>query len=538
MVSWFAVHPIRFILVLAGYFAMHVLVRAMVSPALDYDESEQSFLSQFVLLGYNSQPPLYTWIQRALFEALGYSVMSMALLKNLFVWLTYVLVFDLVRKATGQIVLGMVAAIGMLTIPQVAWESHRDLSHTVATMFSTSLLIHCLVSMAGVPEKTVPTRMYCLLGFVVGLGALFKYNFVVVVFAMIIATLTIPRYRRVFLDLRLAIAVGITVAMLIPHVLWMVPNLDTATGKTVQSLTTGQTDDWLSNVGMGFSSLGGAILACSVGPILMFGGAFARDSFRIPKVGAGNRLRNDTLQLLTRFLLVVLLVLVCMVLSGRAVDFENRWFQPFIFILPALLTLVFYRQILDSRRFQRNASIAGGLIMIAVLVAIVLRTVAAPYRGRYSRMNIPYAAAAETMRRKGGEVPQIIVTDDIRDAGNLRMQFPNATVVCWEMPHLIPEEIRESLNDGARFWAFCTEKNDEKESELPSRIFEPVTDSKEIYEHLASSGQYWTLPYLYGGGNDRKAFWFAEINAAHVRLKIRRLATRNSIIGSSGQSTR
>ena len=174
MVKWLCGNPSRLPLLLAIYFIAHVLVRTFVSGTLDYDESEQAFLSQFFQLGYNSQPPLYTWLQRGTFETIGYSVVSLALLKNIFIWLTYVLVFEAIRQATGKVQLGLVASLGMLLIPQVSWESHRDLSHTVAAMFATSLLIYCVVMMAKSVSVGVATRWYVLLGFTVGIGAMFK----------------------------------------------------------------------------------------------------------------------------------------------------------------------------------------------------------------------------------------------------------------------------------------------------------------------------------------------------------------------------
>ena len=58
MVKWLCGNPSRLPLLLAIYFIAHVLVRTFVSGTLDYDESEQAFLSQFFQLGYNSQPPL------------------------------------------------------------------------------------------------------------------------------------------------------------------------------------------------------------------------------------------------------------------------------------------------------------------------------------------------------------------------------------------------------------------------------------------------------------------------------------------------
>ena len=50
MVKWLCGNPSRLPLLLAIYFIAHVLVRTFVSGTLDYDESEQAFLSQFFQL--------------------------------------------------------------------------------------------------------------------------------------------------------------------------------------------------------------------------------------------------------------------------------------------------------------------------------------------------------------------------------------------------------------------------------------------------------------------------------------------------------
>ena len=139
MIDWLAGGRHRLPLLLGIYFIAHVVIRTATSTSLDFDESEQVLLSQSLLLGYNSQPPLYTWIQRGLFELFGVSVFSLALLKNLLIWLTYWCVFESVRKATGNLRLAAIATLGLLSIPQIAWESHRDLSHTVAATFTTAL---------------------------------------------------------------------------------------------------------------------------------------------------------------------------------------------------------------------------------------------------------------------------------------------------------------------------------------------------------------------------------------------------------------
>jgi len=77
---------------LAIYFCLHACLRGLISPALNFDESEQSFLSQSLAWGYNSQPPLYTWIQKLIFEVLGCNAFAMAVRLNeagVFTWVEW-----------------------------------------------------------------------------------------------------------------------------------------------------------------------------------------------------------------------------------------------------------------------------------------------------------------------------------------------------------------------------------------------------------------------------------------------------------------
>ena len=161
------------------------------------------------------------------------------------------LVFEAIRQATGKVQLGLVASLGMLLIPQVSWESHRDLSHTVAAMFATSLLIYCVVMMAKSVSVGVATRWYVLLGFTVSIGALFKYNFALVVLGILISAVSVTRYRKAVLDWRLLLSISITLVMVMPHLIWMTQNFGLASTKTVNTLTGGQSEVWIANVSKG-----------------------------------------------------------------------------------------------------------------------------------------------------------------------------------------------------------------------------------------------------------------------------------------------
>ena len=96
--------------------------------------------------------------------------------------LTFWFLFQAIEAVTDSIPLAIVGSLGMLTIPQIAWESHRDLTHTVAATCMTCAIFYCIVSMAG-QKFWKPWLGYVCLGVIVAAGIMFKYNCGIVVVA-------------------------------------------------------------------------------------------------------------------------------------------------------------------------------------------------------------------------------------------------------------------------------------------------------------------------------------------------------------------
>src|SRR5436190_22437 len=89
----------RTLLICLGiYFALHVLTRSLISQSLQIDEAEQLIFTQDWALGYGSQPPLYTWIQKIFFSVFGLNVFGLSLLKNLLLWTFYAYFFLSARE--------------------------------------------------------------------------------------------------------------------------------------------------------------------------------------------------------------------------------------------------------------------------------------------------------------------------------------------------------------------------------------------------------------------------------------------------------
>ncbi|MAI70898.1 MAG: hypothetical protein CMM01_08320 [Rhodopirellula sp.] len=420
---------------LAAYFCAHALLRGVISPALNFDESEQSFLSQSMAWGYNSQPPLYTWIQTLFFEVLGCNAFAMALMKNGFLLLTYWLLFKAIEEVTESVPLAIVGSLGMFTIPQIAWESHRDLSHTVAATCMTCALFYCIVRMAG-QKFAKPWIGYVCLGLIVAAGIMFKYNFGIVVVGFLIAGLTITEYRSLLLNNRMLLSVATAAVILTPHVLWVLNHATIASRKTVQTLTGDRSDSWFDNMWSGSQAFAISAGACCGLTLFVFAVLYVRKNNTIPEPTM--KIRSAML-LIERFLIVVVAILFMLVLSGNAIEFKNRWFQPFVCLLPAYLVLRFGGHVLSRPRMQNLAQVMTVAIMFVLLGAMTVRPLAGQWRGKYCWLNMPYDQLAVEIESQLETTPQIVVTPDMRLGGNLRVFLPDSTIMSYDTESSLPE---------------------------------------------------------------------------------------------------
>ena len=154
--------------------------------------------SQFVgqthlALGYgNSHPPLYNWlITGALALTGGYWPAAVALVKNLLLAGTYLLAFDTARRVTGRALTGLIVVGSFMLLPQIVWKSQITLAHSVLVMFAVVASMHAVVRIA----RRGDLASYLWLGLAAAIGALAKYNFLLVLGRLLIAAFSIPYLR-------------------------------------------------------------------------------------------------------------------------------------------------------------------------------------------------------------------------------------------------------------------------------------------------------------------------------------------------------
>lgn len=405
---------------IAGYCLLSIILKVLRPDSLEIDESEQALLSQYLLLGYGAQPPFYNWLQYGVVALFGISVASLAIVKNGLLFL-FLLFYGLTaRLLSSSRLVPAVAVLGVLTLPPVFLLSQRDLSHTVAALFAVSLFLYGFFRALKSPPKV---GHYLLVGVAVGLGAISKYNFVILPVAALLAILPEAKLRKYLFDWRVLASVAVCAMIVAPHAYWIVNNLGHATGVTVAEMKEGADSARLPHAIQGLVSLAVAALKGVALTLAVFGLLFYADVGRI--------LRAESLgtRVIGRMIVACFLIIAFIVVAMDATHIRAKWLALFTALLPLYLTLKIDAADLDpARRLPALFSISG-ILSVGVIVMLWARVFVGPMIGDYSFAHTPYNGFASTVRADPGPPPVAIVVDDRIVAGNLRIQFPDTPII-------------------------------------------------------------------------------------------------------------
>jgi hypothetical protein len=413
-----------FVLLLAGYFALQILVRVLLPGGLGLDEAEQVYNHQALRLGYGIQPPLYSWLQWLFFGLFGVNVFALALLKNLLLFLTYLLVYLLGRRLV-DVPVAVTGAAAMLLLPQVGWESQRDLTHSV-------LLMAC---MAGILWMTLrlydkPTLVgYAILGLLFAAAFQAKYSFAPLALAVLAVTLSPSLRGRLWRrEAWVAVIVGIVASL--PHGVWMIDRLPQLLASTAAEIV-----ELESKPSMPVTLLEGIenILWASVSfaalPLLVFAFSGPRAFLRRPDFQAPGA------AFLFRFFTACYLFLLLTVTVGGVSEFKSRWLQPFLFLLPLALLLAWPG--LQDAAVQRRIRGVTVAVAMLILVAIPARALLGPGFDTPPRSQLPYQALFDHLDSRFPHLDLVFATrrglagNLLRHDPDLRLQVVDDPFPLW-----------------------------------------------------------------------------------------------------------
>lgn len=409
-------------LFLALYFTIHLVVRIFISDSAELDEAEQLLLTQDLRLGYGSQPPLYTWLLSGLFSFFDNKILALALLKNSLLFLSYLLVFLSAKEVSRNKNRAVIAMLSLLLIPQIFWESQRDLTHSVLGTTVAACTLYAMVRLL----KTGRLHYYALFGLCAGAGVISKYNYGVFLVALFLAGCTIKTLRPRLLHRNMMLSILCLLLVASPHLYWAITNMQ-ATLSQAGKFKVGHSLGLLASYSLGFRKLMMAVVSFLGLLLPVFALFFYKPEVR--NIAASTE--DDYAVLIRRTFGTGLVLCILMVLLFKVTVFKDRWMQPLLFATPIyLVTLPWMR--FNPVNVRRYAGFAL-LIALAVLLIMPGHILYASHTGTLSRLNSPYAALSAQLRKAGFQGGLIIAQGRLL-GGNLKLFFPESVIVAPEVP--------------------------------------------------------------------------------------------------------
>jgi len=400
----------NFLFVLFAYFFLHVLIRTFISPNIGLDEAEQLLLTQNLSWGYNAQPPLYTWLQYLAFELFGTNIFALSILKNTLLFLTYLFVYKSAKIVTKNTTLALLAMASLLLLPQISWESQRALTHSVLLTTISSVIVYLVMKMKYTISK-IHLGYYLLLGILISIGLLSKYNFSMFIFAIFIASLLDEKLRSIILKKEFAITVFIVIIILSPHLLWILDNIGIVTGSTMNKLNL-ENESFSFFIGIAhlFKAIIAFLTPFIVIVILIFRKSLNKD---------GNRF-------LFNFFMIVIVALVIFMFLTDATYFKDRWMQPYFFLMVIYIASKINIESVRERSILLYFKTIY-FVMFIIILGLIGRVYFPDVSKRYSRLNYPYHQLSKQIKEFGFNQGFIIVENKII-AGNMKLNFLRSTV--------------------------------------------------------------------------------------------------------------
>ncbi len=206
--------------VLAITCVIAIVAISLMKNAMELEDAEQTYYSQWLRWGYDDQPPLFTWLQYAINSVLGITVVSFSLLRGLIFAAILMVLYKFSERYLKEVPKAHLVVFSLLCIPVFIDFTFRRLSHTSLLCLAVLLTYFILYSLFV--KQSI--AKYILLGVVVGLGILTKYNYVLVLGALVVSFFMDKDIRRIFLHKYIFISILISGLLVAPHFYWLVSN--------------------------------------------------------------------------------------------------------------------------------------------------------------------------------------------------------------------------------------------------------------------------------------------------------------------------
>jgi 4-amino-4-deoxy-L-arabinose transferase-like glycosyltransferase len=340
--------------------------------------------------------------------------------KELLLGLTGVMMFLAARRIARDESIAGLAAVSFLLLPQFAYESQRDLSHSVLATMLAAATLWIVVRLMEEPRLMT----YALFGVVAALGTLAKYSYGFLLAGVLSAALSLPGFRRAFVDRRFGLTIAVFLAVFAPHGVWLLSGMTPEMGSQASAkLDLGQDIFSLARSAGSLLTLLKVILAFVAPLALVYAVVFLVRNRPGP---TGPPALPEAERFLERVLAFELALLAVLGAVTGVLGFKVRWMQPLLFFVPLYLLLKLRSRI--NRRSVRRLLFVSCACAVASVVALGGPVILADQFKSYTRFNAPFDSLAGDMRAHGFD-GGVILADHYWTAGNLRLRFPQSIVL-------------------------------------------------------------------------------------------------------------
>jgi len=377
--------------------------------ALELEDAEQAYYSQWFRWGYDDQPPLYTWLQYGFNTIFGVGKISFSILRGILFAGTLLMLYRYSKLRIKDFDTSKLAILALVFIPVYIDFTFRRLSHTSLLCLSVVASYYCIQLL--MQRKSILN--YLLLGFVVGVGLLSKYNYAFFLVTFALGSLWDKDLRAIVFNPKMLFTILFSCLLVAPHAYWLLgpDGFQTFLASSIEEKI------GIEEVESGFSFM----------PILIYvKGLFALSFPLLLVIGIGYfskliTLNKQNLNWFSKMLLAQLLVLGLFFLVFQSQKVETRWLLP--------LFIPFIVLLLETVSFKNNTKLVsfGFRIFIAVIFIQTVRTPIEKILNIPSSVHFGFEPVANKLSKNYDDNQWVL--PNVTYAGNVRLLHPERTII-------------------------------------------------------------------------------------------------------------
>ncbi|WP_299324628.1 glycosyltransferase family 39 protein [uncultured Maribacter sp.] len=397
------------ITILAFLSFLAITLITFFKSALELEDAEQAYYSQWFRWGYDDQPPLYTWLQYGFNTIFGVGKISFSILRGILFAGTLLMLYRYSKLRIKDVETSKLAILALVFIPVYIDFTFRRLSHTSLLCLSVVASYYCIQLL--MQRKSILN--YLLLGFVVGVGLLSKYNYAFFLVTFALGSLWDKDLRAIVFSPKMLFTILLSCLLVAPHTYWLLgPD-------GFQSFLASSIEEkiGIEEVESGFSFM----------PILIYvKGLFALSFPLLLVIGIGYfskliTLNKQNLNWFSKMFLAQLLVLGLFFLVFQSQKVETRWLLPLF--IPFIVLLI------ETVSFKNSTKLVsfGFRIFIAVVFIQTVRTPIEKILNIPSSVHFGFEPIANKLSKNYDDNQWVL--PNVTYAGNVRLLHPERTII-------------------------------------------------------------------------------------------------------------